>query len=70
MEPEQLYELIKQNKDAILQDEDSGHSDAKAIVSSYNLLVRHFDWCALGILEGSFEKWAERRNSDALVNGE
>lgn len=53
MEAKTLYQWIKDNKDAIMQDKLSGNSNANDIVTFYNLCVVHPDIASLGFLEAA-----------------
>lgn len=52
-----LYDKVKANKEEILRDMDNGNITAATIVTTYNMMVRHPDPIAFGILEMSFEEW-------------
>jgi hypothetical protein len=63
MTPEELYKFVKDNAEAIKADAEAGNSDAKNIITTYNMLTRFVENGALGILAGAIEDWKAGRES-------
>lgn len=58
---QKLYQFVKDNAEAIKADAQAGDSNAKNIITTYNMLTKFVENGALGILEGAINDWQAGR---------